>query len=217
ASAFVEDRNGNLWFGFYEGGLARYKDGRFTFFEEEFGLPGGIVTDLLIDRLGRLWVSTARGGLYRLDDTTAARPQFVAHTTNDGLSSNNIRTITEDGYGNIFVGTVRGVDRLTPETGRVKHFSVSDGLASDFVVDSYCDKNGTLWFATMNGLSRLASPPNETPPDPQIWLGGLRVSGLAQPVSQLGSASIDPLELTHTQNNFQIDFFGLDFRAGETL
>ncbi|HST19940.1 MAG TPA: two-component regulator propeller domain-containing protein [Blastocatellia bacterium] len=217
ASAFAEDNNGNLWFGFYEGGLARYKDGRFTFFEEEFGLPGGIVTDLLIDRSGRLWASTARGGLYRLDDTTAERPQFVAYTTNDGLSSNNIRTITEDVYGNIFAGTVRGVDRLTPETGRVKYFSVSDGLASDFVVDSYCDKNGMLWFATMNGLSKFASPPNETPPDPQIWLGGLRVSGLAQPVSQLGSANIDPLELTHTQNNFQIDFFGLDFRAGETL
>ena len=117
ASAFAEDRGGNLWFGFYEGGLARYKDGRFTLFEEEFGLPGGIVTDLLLDRSGRLWASTARGGLYRLDDTTAEHPQFIAYTTNDGLSSNNIRTITEDAYGNIFVGTVRGVDRFTPKPG----------------------------------------------------------------------------------------------------
>jgi len=33
----------------------------------------------------------------------------------------------------------------------------------------------------------------------------------------LGSAQIQPSELDHTQNSFQIDFFGLDFRPGETL
>lgn len=217
ASAFAEDNYGNLWFGFYEGGLARYKDGRFTVFSEEDGLSGGVITDLLIDREGRLWVSSVRSGLYRLDDTNADHLRFASYTTNDGLTSNNIRTITEDMFGNIYIGTVRGVDRFTPETGRVKHFSVSDGLASDFVVDSHCDKTGTLWFATVNGLSRLVPSQDEDQSDPQIWLGGLRVSGLAQPVSQLGSTRIEPLELTHTQNNFQIDFFGLDFRAGEVL
>jgi len=216
ATAFAEEENGNLWFGFYEGGLARYKDGRFMFFEGGKGLSGAVVLDLLVDRRGRLWVASARG-LYRVDDTNSEHPEFSSYTTNDGLSSNNIRTITEDSAGDIYAGTVRGVDRLSPDTGRVKHFTVNDGLASDFVVDSRCDRNGVLWFATMDGLSKLVPSSTEDPPEPQIWLGGLRISGLPQALSQLGTARTELLELTHTQNNFQIDFFGLDFRAGETL
>ena len=216
ATSFAEESNGNLWFGFYEGGLARYKDGRFTFFEGGNGLAGAVVLDLLVDRKGRLWIASARG-LYRLDDTDATHPEFSAYTTDNGLSSNNIRTITEDSSGDIYAGTVRGVDRLSPATGRIKHFTVSDGLASDFVVDSRCDRTGTLWFATMDGLSKLVPSPTEDPPEPQIWLGGLKISGLPQALSQLGSARIELLELTHNQNNFQIDFFGLDFRPGETL
>ncbi len=216
-SSFAEDKSGSLWFGFYDGGLARYANERFTLFAEKDGLPDGVVTDLHIDRLGRMWLSSAFGGLYRLDDTSAEHPQFVAYTTENGLSSNNIRTITEDSYGNIYVGTVRGVDRLTPESGRVKHYSVSDGLASDFVVDSHRDKNGGLWFATTNGLSRLVPQPNEKPNAPQIWIGGFHISGQAQPISELGSAQIESQKLDHSQNSIQIDFFGLDFRPGETL
>jgi signal transduction histidine kinase/streptogramin lyase len=217
ASSFAEDNHGNLWFGFYEGGLARYKDGRFTILEESEGGDSGVIIDLLVDRKGALWFSSSRSGLHRIDDLNAENLQYASYTTNDGLTSNNVRTITEDAFGNLYLGTVRGVDRFTPETGRVKHFSVSDGLASDFVVDSHCDKSGTLWFATVNGLSKLVPSQSEPPSDPQIWLGGLRISGLAQAVSQLGSARIPALELHYTENNFQIDFFGLDFRAGETL
>jgi len=136
ASSFAEDNQGNIWLGFYDGGLALFKNGQFTLFTKEDGVPGGVITDLHIDRMGRLWLSSSLAGLYRIDDTTAERPQLVAYTTKDGLSSNNIRTITEDLFGNIYVGTVRGVDRLSPNTGRLKHFSVTDGLASDFVVDS---------------------------------------------------------------------------------
>jgi signal transduction histidine kinase len=48
-------------------------------------------------------------------------------------------------------------------------------------------------------------------------LGGLRIAGEQQPISQLGGTEIDKGELSSNQNNLQIDFFGLDFRAGETL
>ena len=217
ASSFVEDNQGNLWTGFYEGELARYKDGRFTLFKKTDGLPGGVITDLHIDRAGRLWISSSLEGLYRLDDTNAEHPKFTSYTTDDGLSSNNIRTITEDLFGNIYAGTVRGVDRLSPATGRLKHFSVGDGLASDFVVDSYCDKNGVVWFATTNGLSRLAPMSDDKPALPSVWLGGLSISGLPQPISEIGNAQVENLELSASQNNVRIDFFGLDFRSGETL
>ncbi len=214
-SAFAEDRFGNLWFAFYEGGLARFDGERFETFTE--GLPQGLLSDLHIDGRGRMWIASNRGGLLRLDDTSAKHPSFVYLTTRDGLSSNNIRTITEDRFGRIYIGTARGVDRLSPETGRIKHYSVNDGLAADFVVDSHCDREGNLWFATNNGVSRLVPLPDEKSSAPHVFIGGLRIAGVEQGVSDLGAAQIEKGELLHTENNLEIDFFGLDFRAGETL
>jgi signal transduction histidine kinase len=48
-------------------------------------------------------------------------------------------------------------------------------------------------------------------------LGGLSIAGLSQPISELGAAQVENLELSPSQNNVKIDFFGLDFRPGETL
>ena len=217
ASCFAEDTHGDLWFGFYEGGLVRFTNGRFETFTPNEGLPAGVILDLMVDRQGRLWMTSTNGGVARVDDPSAAKPAFFSLTTNQGLSSNNTRTIVEDKAGNIYVGTVRGIDRISPDTTRIRHFSINDGLAGDFVVDSHCDRNGDLWFATTNGLSRLTPVAEEKHPAISIWLGSVRIAGQKQPLSELGTAQISAGELSHTQNNFQIDFFGLDFHAGESL
>ncbi len=216
-SSYAEDTHGNLWFGFYEGGLGRLVGERFEIFDEKNGLPAGLITDLHVDRKGRLWLGSSIGGLLRLDDTNAQNPTFVKYTTANGLTGNNIRTLTEDRFGRIYLGTASGVDRFSPDTERVKHYSVNDGLAADFVVDSHCDKNGNLWFATNDGISRLVPLPEEKTTAPRIFLGGLRIAGIEQQVSDLGNTEIEKGELSHTENNLQIEFFGIDFRAGEIL
>ena len=216
-STAVEDSKGNIWFSFYGGGLARFDSEKFEFWGEESGLPSGALPDLQLDKKGRLWIASAISGLFRLDDPNAKIPVFVHLTTTEGLSSNNIRTITEDRFGRIYLGSVRGVDRLVTETGQIKHYSVNDGLAADFVVDSHCDKNGNVWFATNNGVSKLSPLPEEKKSAPQILIGGLAIAGEPQAISQLGDTEIEKGDLSSTQNNLQINFFGLDFRAGETL
>ncbi|MBK8812894.1 MAG: hypothetical protein IPN69_19490 [Acidobacteria bacterium] len=216
-SAFAEDRFGNIWLTYYEGGLSRFDGERFEFFAPGEKLPEALLSDLLIDQKGRLWIGSTISGLIRVDDTSAREPVFASITTRDGLSSNNIRTITEDRFGRIYVGTASGVDRVSPETGHVKHFSVDDGLAADFVVDSHLDRDGNVWFATGSGVSRLAPKLDDTRVPPGVFIGSLRVAGVEQPVSNLGTPEIERGELVHTENNLQIEFFGLDFRAGETL
>src|SRR5262249_28460793 len=88
AAAFAEDQAGNLWFGFYEGGLARYAAGRFATFTPADGLPQGFITALHVDRRGRLWLSSSSSGLARIDDPTAEHVRFVRYTTHEGLSTN---------------------------------------------------------------------------------------------------------------------------------
>lgn len=217
-SAFAEDAKGDLWMTFYDGGIARFDGERFEMFGNEDGSPSlDILLDVHLDSKGRLWLASAGSGLFLIEDPTAERPVLKPYDTLGRRLSRNIRTITEDRFGQIYLGTARGVDRLSPDTGFVKHFSVSDGLASDFVVDSFRASNDDLWFATGNGVSRLTPSPNEVRKSPEVYIGGLRISGNIQPVSQIGTKVLELSELTHSDNNLQLDFFGLDFYAGEPL
>lgn len=215
ASAFAEDRHGNLWVGFYEGGLVRYTNGRFTLITDD--LPPGLITALHTDKKGRLWLATALSGVSYIEDSTADTPRFVHYKTEDGLSSNNVRSITEDDFGQIYVGTARGIDRITPETVQIKHYTMNDGLAGDFVQAAFRAKDGALWFGTPNGLSRLVPHQEIKSNAPPVWLSGLRIAGESQTISQLGVGEIADLELAPEQNNLQIDFFGIEFKASEAL
>ena len=215
-SSAAEDFRGNVWFVFYDGGVARFREGKFEYFEKDTFLDTTL-PDIYLDKRGQLWIASAVRGLFRVDDPSAEQPEFVNLNTTNGLSSNNIRTITGDNFGRIYLGSARGVDRLSPETRFVKHYSVNDGLAADFVVDSRLDKKGDLWFATNGGISRLTPLPEEKSFPPRVLLGGLRIAGESQAISQLGDSEIEKGELSANQNNLQIDFFGLDFRAGENL
>jgi ligand-binding sensor domain-containing protein len=71
------------------------------------------------------------------------------------LSSNTVELITEDLGGDIYAGTGRGLDRLDPATGRVRHYTTADGLASGSFLAALRDRTGALWFGTHNGLSRF--------------------------------------------------------------
>jgi len=89
-TAFAQDRTGQVWMGFYNGGLARFDHGRFTHFSQADGVPAGMILALYLDHSGRLWIASSRGGLGRIDNPGDARPRFVVYTTANGLSHNSV-------------------------------------------------------------------------------------------------------------------------------
>src|SRR5262245_2307083 len=111
-----EDGAGNVWVGFRKGGLARYRDGRFTMVASAEGAPAGSINGIYRDESGRIWAAGTRAGLYRVDHPDADRPHFVVYTTREGLSSDGALAVTGDADGRIYVGTSRGVDRLDPKS-----------------------------------------------------------------------------------------------------
>ena len=216
-TAFCEDAAGNLWIGFYHGGVARYRDGHFTFFASADGLPSGFIRALYLDHAGRLWIATAEGGVARLDNPATEHPQFIRYSTADGLSSNQATCITEDQWGRIYVGTGRGVDRLEPASAHIRHYTTADGLARNFVNVSFRDRNGALWFGGLDGLSRLIPEPDRPESSPPIRIGALRIGGVQQQLSELGEAEVSGLSLNANQNDLQIEFSGMSFAPGELL
>ena len=215
--SFAEDATGSIWAGFREGGLARYRDGRFTRLGPTDGLPAGTANGLHIDQAGRLWVAISGGGLCRIDNPSADRPRVARYTKADGLATDVLLSVTSDLAGRIYVTSSRGIDRLDPATGGVRHYSTADGLAGGELTSAMRDRRGTLWFCMTTGLWRLAPEPDHPVSPPSVVIGGLRIAGSVHPLSALGEATVPPLELTPDQNNVQIDFFGIGFAAGERL
>jgi ligand-binding sensor domain-containing protein len=216
-TAFREDRAGNLWIGFNGPGLARLHDGRFTVFTTIDGLPAGWIKDLYLDHAGRLWIASNQEGLSRIDDPAAEHPRFINYRTDNGLASDNVWCTTEDEGHRIYVGTSRGVDRIDPESGHIRHYTQADGLAQNEVQVAFRDGHGSLWFGTTQGLSRFNPQPDKRPSSLPILISGVRVNGIAHHVSELGETEISKFVLGPYENEVQIDFVGLEFDAGQSL
>lgn len=214
-TAFQEDGKGNLWIGFYNGGLARYHEGKFETFTKADGVPPGMIRALYLDRTGRLWVASTDGGLARVDDPTQEHPTFAHYTMKEGLSSDQITCITEDQWGRIYLGTGLGLDRLDPVTGRVKRYTVADGLPNGFVNVAYRDHNNDLWFGTLQGLAKLTPALDGPSQPPPILIQAVRVAGSALPISELGVTQLANLELDANKNQLEIKFASLGFRPGD--
>ncbi len=217
-TAFQEDRAGNVWIGFYWGGLARYRAGRFDSFTKTDGVPAGLIRALHVDAEGRLWIASTESGLGRVDDPTQDHPSFVRYTMKEGLSSDQITCITEDQWGRIYIGTGVGVDRLDPATGRVKRYTIADGLPNGFVNVAYRDRSNALWFGTLQGLSKLLPTIDDGPSQPPpILIQHVRAAGNDLPLSELGVTHLGDLEFEANKNQFEIKFVSLGFRTGDVL
>lgn len=217
-SAFREDRSGSVWIG-RDDGLARFRDGRFVYFNADNGYPVSGALTMFVGHDGELWVGTSRRGLFRVPGPSADHPQFISYTTREGLSSNRVDAITEDHWTRIYFWTGRGVDRLEPATGAIRHYTEADGVVasgSDHNV-AFTDRQGRLWFGA-EGLSRLDLEPDvpSTIPPP-IRITGLRIRGISYPLSELGETNLAGLVLDPDWNAIQIDFASLNFGVGEVL
>jgi ligand-binding sensor domain-containing protein/two-component sensor histidine kinase len=221
--AFCEDRAGNVWIGLGWTGLVRYSQGRFKLFTDQDGWPAAYVYRLYLDHAGCLWVATTGSGLFCLQDPTADLVKVTRYTTDRGLSSNDIKCITEDRWGDIYIGTGRGVDRLHPATGRITYYSAANGLGpGGLVMVAFRDRANRLWFGTLQGLARFEPEPAPGAPRkaellPSTLITGLRINGASYPVSELGEAEISGLALNADQNQVRIDFVALSFAPGARL
>lgn len=216
-SAMKDSPQGHLWIGLDSGQVGWLDAGRFRLLGPGDGLPEGWVNDLYFDGSGSLWVASARGGLVRIDDPGTDRPKVRLFTRKDGLCSERVRTVLEDGAGRIYAGTTRGVCRLDRPGDRFRSLDISDGLANDEVLSSCRDGKGDLWFGTLDGLSRLSPQPERSPAPPEIRIGELHLSGERISPDPLGTGEYHGPSLPAGRNHVRIDYFGIPFATGEAI
>ncbi|MBI1792524.1 MAG: hypothetical protein HYR60_33795 [Acidobacteria bacterium] len=209
-SAFGEDGQGGVWIGYYMGGVARCREGRMRAFLERDGMPQGFVHQILTDHKGRLWIAMARSGVVRVEDPAAEHPRFARITPAQGLASASAYCLAEDRWGRIYIGTGRGIDRLDPDTGRIRRYTMADGLVQGELRGALRARDGALWFLTTHGISRLSPEPDQPRTPPAALITAVRVRGVAQRLESGRSLNLQP-----DQNQVQIDFVSPSF--GEPL
>lgn len=117
--------DGKVWIGLYSG-IACYdlKTDRLLEINQEPFLKGATfaIVPCLTDN--SVWVGTSHG-LIHLDPEKGVVRKY---TTADGLSDNDIRSISRDHNGGKWIGTMRGLSYLTPDNSKILSYYGGNGL-----------------------------------------------------------------------------------------
>lgn len=160
------DHVGNIWVGTNEGlALFNSQTEEFLVFKHQPGKPQSLVADHIYSikemNDGTLWIGADIGGVSILDlrnisfmDPSAVKfYNMTADNTKYGVSSNNIRSLLQDSYGNIWIGNYgSGVDFIS-------HSQPSFNILPYNTEKGYTIKNKPVWGICTDDENR-------------IWLGG---------------------------------------------
>jgi diguanylate cyclase (GGDEF)-like protein len=135
------------------------------------GLPSMVVTSILEDAKGGLWIATDRGLYWR---TLDRRTRVL--DVRSGLPDSYVYWVGEDAEGFVWAGTNRGAARIAP-SGEIRVFTTNDGLGADECNEDgfLCDSEGRVWI-TNDGLSLFQGlPAPRRPVPPLVAVSEIRV------------------------------------------
>ncbi len=214
--AILEDREGFLWLGTYNG-LVRLdpRTGIFTRYRHDPDDPSSLSDDfvwsLYEDAEGTLWVGT-HGGLNRLDDREAGR--FTIYTVEDGLPADGIAAILGDEAGTLWLATMGGgLSRFDPRTETFRNYDESDGLQSMHFIPgaAFRSADGELFFGGAEGLNRFRPADiRENPHVPPVVLTAFRVFDRVRDFGR-DLTAVGEIRLSYRDNFFSFEFAALDY------
>ena len=183
ATAVLHDaRQGVLWLGFRDGGVAYFSDGQIRgSYAAAEGLAEGMVRSFYPDASGSLWAAT-EGGLSRIKDG-----HVLTLTNRNGLPCNTVHWMMEDDAHSVWLYMACGLVRIArseldawasnpKQTIQAAVFDSSDGVSNHLYPGGYSanvakSADGKLWFLRLGGVSVLDPhhlPFNQLPPPVHI-------------------------------------------------
>lgn len=164
------DRKGRLWMGCQDGlymfDLNRRDlspGGSYAFTHKHFRFKLDDPESHIIEKIscitegsdGTLWLGSMSNGIYSATEDGDGNLEFVNYSSVDGLVSNIVKGILEDGSGNLWISTVNGLSEFSPANGSFVNYSVMDGLQSlQFYWNAALKtESGLLCFGHVEGMT----------------------------------------------------------------
>ena len=130
-NTMTEDKQGYYWLGRNDGGIIKMDPKTLepveTFTKQSLGVPSDIIVGSYASKDGSLWFGTYEGGL--LQYKNGAWKNYRASDPGSAFMTNNIWGITEDLWGNIWVGVLGGgAVRIDKHTGQQRSFTTENSV-----------------------------------------------------------------------------------------
>jgi hypothetical protein len=130
-NAITEDKDGYYWLGRNDGGIIKLDPKTLepvdTFSKKRLGVPSDIIVGSYASSDGSLWFGTYEGGLLKYKNG-----EWKNYRTTDpgsAMVTNNIWGITEDRWGNIWLGVLGGgAVRIDKRTGKQRAFTTDNSV-----------------------------------------------------------------------------------------
>ncbi len=144
-NGICEDNEGYYWLGLNSGGILKVEPKTLevveTYTKQTLGVSSDIVVGNYAASDGSLWFGTWEGGLLRYKN--GQWKNYTVSTPGSAFMTNNIWGITEDYWGNIWIGVLGGgVVRMDKHTGRQRSFT---------------ENNSTIKTVWTNSISRASN------------------------------------------------------------
>ncbi|HZE81612.1 MAG TPA: two-component regulator propeller domain-containing protein [Candidatus Polarisedimenticolia bacterium] len=220
--AIAEDKDGSLWLGTGGGGIFHWDGHASIQYSTPQGLASPLVLALHMDREGALWIGTHGGGLSRFQD---GRIQNFCPI--DGLRDGVIPVILEDDAGNLWINAEKEILRVSKKelndcaAGRIRSvpsvsYDTADGMKGTIYLmgiqpQGWKAEDGSLWFATGNGVVRLDPRKLNAPrPPASVLIEEPVVDGKLWPLAA-------NLELAPGSHRLELHYTALDLSSPQKL
>jgi signal transduction histidine kinase/ligand-binding sensor domain-containing protein/DNA-binding response OmpR family regulator len=177
-----------------------------------------IPTDMHQDKQGNVWIGTVSNGLLRYDPQT----NTMSHIA--GLSCSDVASIEESQQGDLWISTMKGLNRLDIKTGRITSLYRADGLAGDEFMDrASCQlPNGSLVFGSTDGITMFNPADIDTLRQIPLMFCDLKIHNQLVLPSDDGPIDVmldscREVRLRHDENNFSISYTAIDFGEYERV
>ena len=117
-----------------------------------------VVNEFRIDQNDVIWAATSQGFFaYSLKDKKYLSPQnLVDDVEMQNLLCGPCKALLVDSQGCIWIGSLNGVFVLKPNSRKVLHYGLKNGMPNEMINGIIDDQFGNVWVTTANGLCRFS-------------------------------------------------------------
>lgn len=211
------DSKNRLWFASDDGCVAYLiNENRFETYrimlKKQVRSQKELVNVIYEDREGDIWVGTHGNGLFLLDKKENS---FRLHTSEEVLSGENIRVLSETPSGNLLIGTGHGLSMLDKKEGKVVNFNSRTGFPLTLVnrKSMHVSRNQNIYMGGATGMIAIRESSLHYPPKiydlelAHLYVNNKEIAtGDPSGILNKSFAYTDRIKLKHSQNVFSIGF-----------